>query len=100
MAKKKVEKLDLSGVGGRARCVLKKLGVETAGELLAVREEELLALKYCGDKTAAEIVMLQMKYGKKTVTKSSRAGELMENLLKLHEVQGAVLRRLKKSLGK
>ena len=57
-------KLDLSEVDVRVRCVLRKLGVDTVGKLLAVTAEELSALKNCGDKTIAKIMMLQKAYGK------------------------------------
>ena len=101
MAKKYFQVLDLSSVGGRVRGVLRKLGVGTVGELLAVSEGDILALKNCGERTVAEVVMLQMRYGKKkTAVKSNRAMELTDNLLKLHELQGAVLRELKKSMEK
>ena len=61
---KRSRKLDLSEVDVRARCVLRKLGVETTEKFLSLTKAELLALKNCGPKTTAKILELQARHGK------------------------------------
>jgi len=57
-------KLELSRCDVRVRCVLRRLGVDTAEKLLSLTEAELSGLKNCGAKTIAKIMRLQEDYGK------------------------------------
>ena len=58
------EELDLSKVNVRVRGVLRKMRVVTVEQLLGLDEGDFLALKNCGPKTTAKIMMLQAEYGK------------------------------------
>ena len=56
--------LDLSRLNVRAKNVLRRLGIDTVEKLLMVTERDMSAIKNCGSKTIAKILMLQKEYGK------------------------------------
>ena len=98
------EKLDLSKVDVRVRGVLRKMGVVTVKQLLGLDEEDFLALKNCGPKTTAKIMMLQAKYGKdltspneqSAIDKAVAGGIVMGRLIVVVIAANAVVEGAKK----
>ncbi len=66
------EMLDLSRLDIRVRTILRRMGVETIGQLLELNERDFMALKDCGAKTAAKILQLQAEYGKDLTPQKDR----------------------------
>ena len=58
------EKLDLSGADIRIKLLMRKLGINTVAEFLALTEDQLLFFKNIGVKTVANILRLQAQHGK------------------------------------
>ena len=58
------QQLDLSGRNALVRNVLRWMQVRTVGQLLELKERQLLSMKRCGPKTTARILQLQAEYGK------------------------------------
>ena len=59
-----LHKLDFSRLDVRVRNALRKMRIETVGQLLELNERVLLSMKNCGPKTTARILQLQAEHGK------------------------------------
>jgi len=66
------QELDLSRCNALVRNVLRKMRVETVGQLLELEEWVLLSMEGCGPKTTARILTLQAEYGKNIVPAKPR----------------------------